>query len=547
MACTRMATPLRGAAYQLGRLPSMAASSASQASITQSAEQQTVLATIHQFPSLEPLRFDKYPAHHLYLPTRRDILHRAVIYEGDNTRLGTASTKTRHEVRGSARKIRPQKGSGRARLGDKKSPMLRGGGVAFGPRPRDFGTELPKKVYHLAWRTALSYRFRKGELIIVDNDMEIESPSVRLLGDIFKYHEKLRGRGRNRIITLEERPLLEHALEQMGRGGQALTWDEVDVKDLLDMSRVIIERKALHNILISHQEDITHRPLKPWSKSLIRSAPSQLEEMLGWSEFRELQRLQDVDPSQLEIARPNLYEDVADKRYTYAASLPDGPQRRELSMAAYNLLADAKELHFKRTTGGLSWADYTTTHGRAYPRAHQLEYQRSLVYDRADGASGLERAMLELEAAQLELEEHDNAHEVAVLAAMVWEHRAEAQRLAGKKKRGGTTATASLAHAQAERAYAAEKDLDRAKCALEVAKRELAIATMKSDAGAHLKAQRKVDSLTQEVRNKEDDMAAQQEMDEQVETEEELPRMEAGQEVAKMEETEEKKKKSLND
>ena len=57
-------------------------------------EEQTVLATIHQFPSLEPLRFEQYPANHLYLPTRRDILHRAVVYEGDMTRLGTASTKT---------------------------------------------------------------------------------------------------------------------------------------------------------------------------------------------------------------------------------------------------------------------------------------------------------------------------------------------------------------------------------------------------------------------------------------------------------------------
>src|SRR5438874_8149445 len=105
-----------------------------------SADDHLLLAT------LEPVRFDWYHAKHLHLPMRRDILHRAVVFEGDATRQGTASTKWRKDVHGSGRKIRPQKGSGRARLGDKKSPMLRGGGVAFGPHPRDFSTGLQRKV-----------------------------------------------------------------------------------------------------------------------------------------------------------------------------------------------------------------------------------------------------------------------------------------------------------------------------------------------------------------------------------------------------------------
>ena len=69
-------------------------------------------------------------------PIRRDILHLCVVHYLDGQRQGTASTKTRGEVRGSGAKIRPQKGSGRARLGDGQSPMLRGGGVVFGPKPR---------------------------------------------------------------------------------------------------------------------------------------------------------------------------------------------------------------------------------------------------------------------------------------------------------------------------------------------------------------------------------------------------------------------------
>ncbi|KIM21544.1 hypothetical protein M408DRAFT_333405 [Serendipita vermifera MAFF 305830] len=100
-------------------------------------------------------------------PIRRDILHACVTWYRDSIRTGTASTKTRSEVVGSGRKIRPQKGTGRARLGDRASPMLRGGGVAFGPKPRDFSSELPKKVREMGLRIALSQKVRERRLIVV--------------------------------------------------------------------------------------------------------------------------------------------------------------------------------------------------------------------------------------------------------------------------------------------------------------------------------------------------------------------------------------------
>ena len=68
---------------------------------------------------------------------------------------------------------------------------------------RDFSTDLPRKIYDLAWRTALSYRFRKGELIIVENAIEIETPSAPYLEHIFKLHERERGKGRSLLITGE--------------------------------------------------------------------------------------------------------------------------------------------------------------------------------------------------------------------------------------------------------------------------------------------------------------------------------------------------------
>lgn len=102
-------------------------------------------------------------------PIRRDILHLCVVHHLDSLRQGSASTKTRGDVRGSGRKIRPQKGTGRARLGDGQSPMLRGGGVAFGPKPRDFSTKLPRKVVQMGMRVALSARLKEHGLGVVES------------------------------------------------------------------------------------------------------------------------------------------------------------------------------------------------------------------------------------------------------------------------------------------------------------------------------------------------------------------------------------------
>ena len=109
--------------------------------------------------ALDPTVFDH--------PVRRDILHLCVVHHLDSLRQGTASTKTRGEVAGSRRKIRPQKGSGRARLGDRQSPMLRGGGVAFGPKPRDFSTKLNRKVIQMGMRVALTMKLREQRMGIV--------------------------------------------------------------------------------------------------------------------------------------------------------------------------------------------------------------------------------------------------------------------------------------------------------------------------------------------------------------------------------------------
>ena len=101
-------------------------------------------------------------------PVREDILHRAVNWHLAKRRSGNHKTKQRSEIRGSTAKPFRQKGTGRARQGDKKSPHMRGGGVAFGPVVRSHSHKLPKKVRRLALKIALSVKHADGKLVILD-------------------------------------------------------------------------------------------------------------------------------------------------------------------------------------------------------------------------------------------------------------------------------------------------------------------------------------------------------------------------------------------
>ena len=484
-------------------------------------EEQTVLATIHQFPSLEPLRFETFPANHLYLPTRKDILHRAVIYEGDMTRLGTASTKNRWEVRGSAKKMRPQKGSGRARIGDVRSPTIRSGGVSHGPRPRDFSTELQKKVYDLAWRTALSYRFRRGELVIVDNAMEIESPSTRLLEHVLKYQAKQGGgKGKSLLVTLEERPMLELALEELESGDTTLLWDEVDVKNLLEGSRILIERAALNNILLSHQEDLTHKAIQPWHKGLVRSSPAEhLESTVGWAEFRGLML---TDPAEMDAARADAYESAASTRYAYAETLPEGPKRTELLISAYNLLAEAKQYQFAQCTG-MPFADYTRIHNRHnatshFPRIQALDYQITTKTQLGGTAEETSRVAAEthyVEVRELEVEKQDAIYEAALLAAQVQEHLAEAHNLAGDV----AAAEVALARASVQRTNVDTHELEQLSARVELAKQRKSLAHVRGNWKAQQEAQEQMTLANQAL---ETAMAEQEALNEVEEVDEAL-------------------------
>jgi large subunit ribosomal protein L4 len=113
----------------------------------------------------------------------KGVLHEIVRMQEARHRSGTASSKQRSDVRGSTRKLYRQKGTGRARRGSIKSPLLRGGGVVFGPQPREYGYTPPKKVRRLALRMALSDKFRGNEIMVIDK-CELDQIKTKRMAEI---------------------------------------------------------------------------------------------------------------------------------------------------------------------------------------------------------------------------------------------------------------------------------------------------------------------------------------------------------------------------
>src|SRR5215470_8157118 len=105
-------------------------------------------------------------------------VHDAVVAHQAAQRMGTASTKTMGEVAGTGKKPWRQKGTGRARAGSFASPLWRGGGVTFGPKPRDFAKKVSRRTKQLALRKALSERLKAGDVVVV-NDLKLESPKTK--------------------------------------------------------------------------------------------------------------------------------------------------------------------------------------------------------------------------------------------------------------------------------------------------------------------------------------------------------------------------------
>ena len=112
------------------------------------------------------------------LPLNQAVVHQAMVRQLANGRQGTASAKTRGEVSGSTRKLYAQKHTGRARRGDIKSPLLRGGGVTFGPKPRSYRQSMPKKMRQLALKCLLSAKIREGNMRLL-KELDFQEPKTK--------------------------------------------------------------------------------------------------------------------------------------------------------------------------------------------------------------------------------------------------------------------------------------------------------------------------------------------------------------------------------
>lgn len=170
------------------------------------------------------------------------LLHDVVRSQQAKRREGTASTKNRSAVRGGGRKPYRQKGTGRARAGSIRSPLWRGGGVIFGPIPRDFSYNLPKKVRKQALKIALSARAAEGKLLVL-NQFELKEiktkPFVEILNRL--------GMEKALIVTGKENFNLERSARNVP-GVKVLRVEGLNVYDILNHENLILVKDAVEKI-----------------------------------------------------------------------------------------------------------------------------------------------------------------------------------------------------------------------------------------------------------------------------------------------------------
>lgn len=176
------------------------------------------------------------------IPVKLSVLHEVVTMQLACRRTGTASTKNRSNVRGSTRKLYRQKGTGRARRGDIKSPLLRGGGVAFGPVPHSYAYKVPKKVRRLALKMALSSKVASENLTIV-TDMTLDQIKTKEVVKVLNALQK-----KNALIVIGEK---DDNLELSAKNlpdVKVLRSDGLNVYDILKYQELILLEPAIKRI-----------------------------------------------------------------------------------------------------------------------------------------------------------------------------------------------------------------------------------------------------------------------------------------------------------
>jgi len=174
-----------------------------------------------------------------------DLLHRAVLRQQAHSRQGTASTLTRSEVRGGGRKPYKQKGTGRARQGSIRTPLRPGGGITFGPKPRQYNLEMNRKERRLALRTALMSRISDSK-IIKDFGSKLEVPKT---SEIISLLKRVGIDSDEKILIILNRPseIIKRSIRNLEKI-KLISADQLNVFDLLNANSLVIGEDALSTI-----------------------------------------------------------------------------------------------------------------------------------------------------------------------------------------------------------------------------------------------------------------------------------------------------------
>ena len=172
-----------------------------------------------------------------------NLIWESVVHQNASERRGTHATKTRGLVRGSGRKPWRQKGTGRARVGEVRSPLWRTGGTVFGPQPRSYGYALPKKVSRGALRAAVAQRMQTGALVVV-NELALAEMKTKLAVEL------LEGLGANGKTLLVDVKLNENILRSV-RNLPAITivaTQSLTARDVVDAPRLVVTKAAIERL-----------------------------------------------------------------------------------------------------------------------------------------------------------------------------------------------------------------------------------------------------------------------------------------------------------
>ncbi len=161
-----------------------------------------------------------------------------------NKRQGTSKSKERAEITGSTKKIKKQKGTGTARAGSIKSPLFRGGGTVFGPKPRNYSFKLNKKLKRLARCSALSYKVKEGALQVIE-DLTLESPKTK---DFVQILSNLKSNDKKTLMVVAESNKNIYLSSRNLKGAKVVVASDLSTYDLMNSNSVLVSEGALKKI-----------------------------------------------------------------------------------------------------------------------------------------------------------------------------------------------------------------------------------------------------------------------------------------------------------